>query len=100
VRPGANLYTNCVVAIDADTGKPRWHYQEIPNDSWDFDSAYECVLMLTIQKTDIAGTETASESFMPKDYASIYPVKQLLDIVAYLKSSDPQSKPITLRDLF
>lgn len=45
VRPGANLYTNCVVAIDADTGKPKWHYQEIPNDSWDFDSAYECVLI-------------------------------------------------------
>lgn len=44
-RDGANLYTNSVVALDADTGKLRWHYQEIPKDVWDFDSAYECVLM-------------------------------------------------------
>src|SRR5436853_1324735 len=45
VRPGANLYTGCVVALDADTGKLKWYYQEIPNDTWDFDSAYECVLI-------------------------------------------------------
>ena len=45
VRPGINLYTDCVVAIDADTGKLKWYYQEIPHDAWDFDSAYECVLI-------------------------------------------------------
>jgi alcohol dehydrogenase (cytochrome c) len=42
---GVNLYTASVVALDADTGKLRWHYQEVPNDLWDFDSAYECVLI-------------------------------------------------------
>jgi alcohol dehydrogenase (cytochrome c) len=42
---GANLYTASVVALDADTGKIRWHYQEVPKDVWDYDSAYECVLM-------------------------------------------------------
>jgi len=41
----SNLYTASVVALDADTGKLRWHYQEIPDDVWDFDSAYEVVLM-------------------------------------------------------
>jgi len=45
VRPGENLYTNCIVAIDADTGKLNWYYQEIPHDAWDFDSAYEPVLI-------------------------------------------------------
>jgi alcohol dehydrogenase (cytochrome c) len=40
-----NLYTASVVALDADTGKLRWHYQEIPDDVWDFDSSYEVVLM-------------------------------------------------------
>jgi alcohol dehydrogenase (cytochrome c) len=44
-REGSNLYTASVVALDPDTGKLRWHYQEVPRDSWDFDSAYECVLM-------------------------------------------------------
>jgi alcohol dehydrogenase (cytochrome c) len=40
-----NLYTASVVALDADTGKLRWHYQEVPDDVWDYDSAYEVVLM-------------------------------------------------------
>jgi alcohol dehydrogenase (cytochrome c) len=40
-----NLYTASVVALDADTGKLRWHYQEVPDDVWDFDSSYEVLLM-------------------------------------------------------
>jgi len=41
----ANLYTATVVALDADTGKLRWYHQEVPDDVWDFDSAYECILL-------------------------------------------------------
>jgi alcohol dehydrogenase (cytochrome c) len=37
-RPGANLYSASTVAIDADTGELKWHYQNTPNDGWDFDS--------------------------------------------------------------
>jgi alcohol dehydrogenase (cytochrome c) len=44
-RAGTNLYTDCVLALDADTGQLKWHYQEIPHDVWDWDSAYECVLI-------------------------------------------------------
>jgi alcohol dehydrogenase (cytochrome c) len=36
-RPGDNLYTNSVVAINVDTGKLAWYFQYTPNDSWDFD---------------------------------------------------------------
>jgi alcohol dehydrogenase (cytochrome c) len=36
-RPGDNLYTNSAVALDIDTGKLAWHYQYLPNDSWDYD---------------------------------------------------------------
>jgi alcohol dehydrogenase (cytochrome c) len=44
-RKGANLYTDSVLAIDAATGKLKWYYQEIPNDSLDFDSAPEPTLI-------------------------------------------------------
>ncbi|MFN0122548.1 MAG: PQQ-dependent dehydrogenase, methanol/ethanol family [Blastocatellia bacterium] len=44
-REGANLYTDSIVALDADTGKLKWHYQEIPHDEYDFDSAYEAILI-------------------------------------------------------
>lgn len=38
VRPGDNLYTDCVVAIDAATGKTKWYYQTVPHDVWDLDA--------------------------------------------------------------
>jgi len=43
-RKGDNLYTASVVALDADTGKLRWHYQEVPQDVWDYDAVYEQIL--------------------------------------------------------
>ena len=33
---GDNLYTSSIVALDANTGKYIWHYQENPRDSWDY----------------------------------------------------------------
>jgi alcohol dehydrogenase (cytochrome c) len=36
-RPGDNLYTNSVVALNIDTGKLAWYFQYTPNDSWDYD---------------------------------------------------------------
>jgi alcohol dehydrogenase (cytochrome c) len=44
VRPGDNLYTSSVVAVDADTGRLKWHYQFTPHDEFDFDSAQIPVL--------------------------------------------------------
>jgi alcohol dehydrogenase (cytochrome c) len=44
-RPGDNLYTDSVVALDADTGKLRWHFQFTPNDRYDWDSTQVPVLV-------------------------------------------------------
>jgi alcohol dehydrogenase (cytochrome c) len=38
VRPGDNLYTDAIVALDATTGKTKWYYQTIPHDVWDLDA--------------------------------------------------------------
>jgi alcohol dehydrogenase (cytochrome c) len=43
-RPGDNLYTDSVVALDADTGKLKWHYQFTPHDEFDYDSTQIPVL--------------------------------------------------------
>jgi PQQ-dependent dehydrogenase (methanol/ethanol family) len=37
-RPGDNLYTDAVVAIDAKSGKTKWYYQTVPHDVWDLDA--------------------------------------------------------------
>jgi alcohol dehydrogenase (cytochrome c) len=44
VRPGDNLYSCSVIALDADTGKLKWHYQFTPHDASDWDSAQVPVL--------------------------------------------------------
>ena len=44
-RPGDNLYTNSVVALDADTGELKWHYQFSPHDEFDFDAVQIPVLV-------------------------------------------------------
>jgi alcohol dehydrogenase (cytochrome c) len=38
VRPGDNLFTDGIVAIDATTGKTKWYYQTVPHDVWDLDA--------------------------------------------------------------
>jgi alcohol dehydrogenase (cytochrome c) len=43
-REGDNLYSNSVVALDADTGKLNWHFQFSPHDEFDFDSTQVPVL--------------------------------------------------------
>ncbi len=45
LRPGDNLYTDSIVALDARTGKMRWYYQETPHDPGDHDAASPPVLL-------------------------------------------------------
>ena len=37
-RPGDNLYTDAIVAIDATSGQTKWYYQTVPHDVWDLDA--------------------------------------------------------------
>lgn len=44
-RPGANLYADSVVALDAKTGERKWHFQTVHHDIWDYDLAAPPVLV-------------------------------------------------------
>jgi quinohemoprotein ethanol dehydrogenase len=41
---GDRLFSDSIVAVDAATGKYVWHYQETPNDQWDYDAAEPMIL--------------------------------------------------------
>lgn len=43
-RPGDNLFTTSIVAIDAETGEYKWHFQEVHHDIWDYDAPSPVVL--------------------------------------------------------
>ena len=44
-RPGDNLHTSSVVALDAETGELRWHHQIVPHDIWGYDVAAPPLLL-------------------------------------------------------
>jgi glucose dehydrogenase len=46
-RPGDNLYTNCVLAMNPATGELKWHYQFTPHDIYDWDATEPNVLVDT-----------------------------------------------------
>ena len=52
-RPGDNLYTCSLVALDGDTGKLKWHFQFTPHDTHDWDSAHVPVLF----EAEVRGTK-------------------------------------------
>ncbi len=44
LRPGKNLYTDSVIAMNPATGDIKWSYQYTPHDTWDYDGTNETVL--------------------------------------------------------
>jgi alcohol dehydrogenase (cytochrome c) len=43
-RPGDNLYTDSIVAVDLNTGAYKWHYQYVAHDVWDLDAVSPVIL--------------------------------------------------------
>ena len=41
---GDDLYTDCILALHADSGELAWHFQVVPGDMWDFDSTQKMIL--------------------------------------------------------
>ena len=49
-RPGDDLYTDCVLALDPDTGKLKWYFQFTPHDLFDYDATETPVLLDLVYK--------------------------------------------------
>jgi alcohol dehydrogenase (cytochrome c) len=100
-RKGDNLYSNSIIALDPDTGKLKWHYQEIPHDLYDFDSAYECVLIDyerdgMKQKLLVHANKGGMTWVVDREtgkYLNAYPH---VDIINWMKGVDKNGKPAGL----
>ena len=63
IRKGDNLFSTSVVAVDAKTGKYRWHFQQVHHDIWDYDAASPVTLFdLTIDGSPRKGIAQASKT--------------------------------------
>jgi alcohol dehydrogenase (cytochrome c) len=91
-RRGDNLYTASILAIDAKTGKLKWHHQEVPNDSWDHDSTYE---LMTIERDGVEYLVHLNKggfvTVLEKATGKLYNVWPFAKNVTWVKNIDPKT---------
>ncbi len=81
-RPQENLYGSSVVALDANTGKVRWHFQLTHHDVWDYDNAATPALVDVVRNgRRIPAVVTVAKSglmfFLERETGKpIYPVEE------------------------
>jgi quinoprotein glucose dehydrogenase len=82
-RTGANLYANCLLALDAATGKRLWHFQYIHHDTWDWDPSSAPVLVTVDHngKKIAAIAQTSKNGFVylfnRETGESLFPIKEM-----------------------
>jgi len=98
-RAGDSLYTASVVAVRPDTGEYVWHFQETPEDRWDFDSTQQ-IMLVNLQ---IGGHTRRAILHAPKNgffYVLDAKTGRFLSGAAFVpdvtwaQGLDPQGKPI------
>lgn len=92
-RMGDNLYTATLLALEPKSGKVKWHRQEVPNDTWDFDAAYESLLVPDGSgKTALVHLNKNGFVYvMDKDNGSIRNVWQYTENMNWAKGVDPKT---------
>ena len=73
VREGDNLFTDCIVALDVDTGKMKWYFQATPHDVRDWDSLEMPILIDRSRSTDSRGSCSCRRTATATTTCSIAP---------------------------
>ncbi len=61
-RPGDNLFSTSIIALDAQTGQRRWHYQMVHHDIWNYDTPTAPILMdVTVNGRPVKGIYQATK---------------------------------------
>ena len=61
-RPGDNLFSTSLIALDVETGERRWHYQFVHHDIWNYDTPTAPILMdVTVDGEEIKGLFQATK---------------------------------------
>ena len=91
-REGDNLYTDSVVALDPKTGQLKWHRQEIKQDAWDYNSAYEIMLYKKDGKDLIVHMNKSGYAFvLDKNDGKIENIWPLSDLKNFVKDIDKKT---------
>ena len=89
LRPGDNLYTTSILALDPKTGEIKWHYQTTPNDPFDYDATNELVLAdLEGQKVLMQANRNGFFYVLNRETGKLVAANKFVDRVDWAESID------------
>jgi alcohol dehydrogenase (cytochrome c) len=99
-RPGDDLYTDCVVALDPDTGKLKWYFQFTPHDLFDYDATETPVLVDGIyqgqpRKLLVEANRNGFLYFLDRTNGKFLGATRFAQKLNWAKGIDANGRPIT-----
>ncbi|HKD04343.1 MAG TPA: PQQ-binding-like beta-propeller repeat protein [Bryobacteraceae bacterium] len=98
-RLGDNLYSDSILALDAKTGKLKWHYQTTPHDLWDWDTT-ETMLVVDAnwegrpRKLLVQGNRNGFFYVFDRSDGKLLLAKQFINDLTWAKGIGPDGRPI------
>jgi alcohol dehydrogenase (cytochrome c) len=100
VRPGDDLYTSCLLAIDPDTGKLKWYFQFTPHDLYDYDAVETPVLVDTEyqgqpRKLILEANRNGYLYVLDRTNGKFLSATQFVQKLTWAKGVDANGRPLT-----
>ena len=99
-REGDDLYSDCIIALDPNTGKLKWHYQTTPHDLWDWDTAGEPGMVVDAnwqgqpRKLLLEANRNGFFYVFDRTDGKLLLAKQFIDRLTWAKGIDEKGRPI------
>jgi alcohol dehydrogenase (cytochrome c) len=99
VRPGDDLYTDCVLAINPDTGKLKWYFQFTPHDLFDYDATETPILVEAVYKGEprkllVQANRNGFIYVLDRTNGKFLSAVPFVEKLNWAKGIDPQGRPI------
>jgi alcohol dehydrogenase (cytochrome c) len=98
-RPGDDLYTDCLLALDADTGKLKWYFQFTPHDLYDYDAVETPVLIDAVfrgqpRKLVVQADRNGYLYVLDRSNGKFLSATRFVDKINWASGIDPNGRPI------
>lgn len=99
VRPGDDLYTDCMLALDPDTGKLKWYFQFTPHDLFDYDAVETPVLIDAVYRGEprkllVQANRNGYLYVLDRTNGQFLAATRFVEKLNWAKGVDPHGRPI------
>jgi alcohol dehydrogenase (cytochrome c) len=99
-RPGDDLYTSCLLALDPDTGRLKWYFQFSPHNLYDYDAVQTPVLIDArfqgrLRKLVVTANRNGFLYILDRTNGEFLMAKRFAGLLNWAKGIDPSGRPIS-----